>query len=515
MLEPLASYHAREYGFFKRQFTVLQTAVQQLFDHADTAFHLQAKLLLDLIACFGTDHIGKPILLRGLLSRGNDRNGVAIFELMFERHILSIDISSDGLTADARMDGKSKVQHTGSLRQLDQFSRGSESIDLIGEEVHLEVFHRLRRIVRGVIACLKRLAYGSEELIQSALALDTFVLPVSSQSSFVHATGANLHLHPPILRSHHRNVERLITVAFGDGDPVLHSLWIGLIHVRDDGIDMPAGSFLIFHGHIQYDSYGKKIVYGFELDTLLTKLVANAVDALGTPLHLVRDIGQSFVQPTAQRSDESFDIGIAATLRLSEFSFDEVESLPVCIFQTEVFHFALDGIESEPVCQRSIEIRHLCSQGRTLFGTDHVFGLAQQIGTVSDDEQHHANIFGDGEEEVLEVGRIDSRIAHVDLRCFQQEVDQASHIFAHELGYLLRSHQSLHRRTIEEECSDGLYPQLDLTGGYACHFHVAQKSVHTVFVAIETSQLRKTAQQTAYFLHELPIGSQCTNQTRV
>ena len=138
------------------------------------------------------------------------------------------------------MDSEGKVEYRSSLGQLNQLTSRREDIDFILIKIHLEILHQVDRIV---LLGLQGGTHRIQELIQPALSLDPFVLPVGGQSSLsdlVHPFCADLNLHPFVLRSHHGDVQALVAVTLRDRDPVFHAFGVGLVHIRNDGIDLPA-----------------------------------------------------------------------------------------------------------------------------------------------------------------------------------------------------------------------------------------------------------------------------------
>ena len=181
---------------------------------------------------------------------------------------------------------------------------------------------------------------------------------MGSQAAFgdlVHAAGADLHFHPFVLRAHDGDVQALVTVCLRDGDPVLHALRVRLVHIGDDGINLPAFRTFLFKRRVEDDADGEQGVDAFERDVLLLQFV-DGMDRLGAPFDVEPEAG--FLQLLLDRGDELGDVGVARTLRLVQLPFDKVVLLAVGIFQRQVFQFAFDRIKSQSVGKRCIEVRH-------------------------------------------------------------------------------------------------------------------------------------------------------------
>ena len=104
----------------------------------------------------------------------------------------------------------------------------------------------------------------------------------------IHALGAYLYLYPAVLRSEYGRMQTLIPITLGDGDPVLESLGVGAIHIRDDRVDLPADLTLALGWDVHDDADSEDIIDILEGELL--QLVADRADALHASLHLKGDI---------------------------------------------------------------------------------------------------------------------------------------------------------------------------------------------------------------------------------
>lgn len=92
-----------------------------------------------------------------------------------------------------------EVKYRGTFGELIQITLGSEHEHLVLVEVHLKLVHRLQ-----AVGGLQHRADIREPLVQSRLTLHTLVTPVRCHATLchlVHTLGADLYLHPFLLRS--------------------------------------------------------------------------------------------------------------------------------------------------------------------------------------------------------------------------------------------------------------------------------------------------------------------------
>ena len=117
-------------------------------------------------------------------------------------------------------------------------------------------------------------------------------------------------------------MQALVTIALRDRDPVLHTLRVGLVHIGDDGVDLPAFRAFLLQRRIQYDPDSEKIVDTLEFHLLLFQLVINGMYGFGTPLDI--ELESCRCQLPLDRGDELGDI--ASRERFVSFSFRLMKS---------------------------------------------------------------------------------------------------------------------------------------------------------------------------------------------
>ena len=150
------------------------------------------------------------------------------------------------------------------------------------------------------------------------------------------------------------------------------------------------------------------------------------MDRLRTSFDVETESG--FFQLPFDGGDELGDVGVSRTLCLVQLLFDEVILLTVGIFQRQVFQFAFDRVQSEAVGKRGVEVRNLRCQPFPIFVALQELAEAHQTKTVGDHNQDHAYIFSKREQQLMEVFGVDSRIAGIKGRRFQQAADDQGDI---------------------------------------------------------------------------------------
>ena len=95
---------------------------------------------------------------------------------------------------------------------------------------------------------------------------------------FVHSNRAYLHFHPFSPGTNYSGVQRFIAIRLWNRNPVAQSAWIGLVQIRDNGINPPAIRFLILLFTVQYYPYGEKIIDFFKFNSLLFHFKHNGMN---------------------------------------------------------------------------------------------------------------------------------------------------------------------------------------------------------------------------------------------
>ena len=312
----------------------------------------------------------------------------------------------------------------------------------------------------------------------------------------VHAAGTYLYFHPFILRPHHRDMKAFVSIRFWDGDPVFHAVRVGLVHIGNDRIHLPAFRTLFFQRRIQYDTDRKQVVYPFKLDLLLFQLIINGMDRLGTPFYV--ELQTEFLQLLLDRCDKLGNIDVARTLRFIQLFLDEIILLRVGIFQRQIFQFALDLVKSQAVSQRGVQVRRFGSQPQPVVVLQ-LLAQAHQAKTVGNHNQDHPHIFGKREKQVMEVLGIDGRIACIQVGRLQQSPDDQCHVGIECLFDLFAGNDLFQNGTIEQERNHGSPFQTDLRGCDQGSIYISYQAVDAVLVSPVTVECDNTLHQLFHF----------------
>lgn len=342
----------------------------------------------------------------GRLSVGREHlDGGAAFEFLTNGHVAAVDASAYAAVAYVGVDVVGKVKHSRLRRQTVEVAFGREHVDFF--------LHRLGGQIVGeflLVAGLEGVADGSQPRVYAATAaFHTLIAPVGCQAvlgDFVHTLGADLHLHPFVFGAQHGDVQTLVAVALGHGEPVAKAVEVGGVFVGDERKHFPAIVFLFGRRRVDDDAYGKEVVDAVEAALLFLHLLPDGIDALGASLHVVaQPLG---VEHLAYGRNEVFDIGVAGTLSGVEVFLDHIIGLRLEVFEREVFELALEFVESQFVRKGRIEARGLGGQCLANVKEGRVFDVAHDDHTPGNEQQHHAHIGGLGDEEVAEVLRLHS-----------------------------------------------------------------------------------------------------------
>ena len=208
-------------------------------------------------------------------------------------------------------------------------------------------------------------------------------------------------------------MQRLVAIRLGHREPVAQALGVGLIHIGNDRIGLPALHLFQLLRTVDDDADGKQIVDALEGALLLLHLLPDGVDRLGAALNVTLDAsGLNFL---FYRLYEALDIGIASSLCSAKFLADMVVGIVLHILEREVFELALKLIETQLVGQRRIEISRLLRHLHLSLDILSIANLAHQVDTIGNHDENHTHILGKREQQIAEVLALDSRILIVEL----------------------------------------------------------------------------------------------------
>ncbi len=415
-----------------------------------------------------------------------------------EGDILAVDLAADAGVADARVDMVGEVEHGGSLGKLQQVALRGEGIDLVLVEVELELVHHLQ-----VVACLQGGADRGEPLLHAAaVGLHALVAPVGGEAvlgHLVHALGADLHLHPLLLRTEHGDVETLVAIGLRHADPVAQALRVGLVHVGDDGVGLPTLHLLLLQRGVEDDADGKEVVDAIDTTLLLLHLLPNGVDRLGAALDMKFESGLGEV--LAHRTDEALDVGVSGALRGVEFLLDQIVGVVLEILQREVLQLALELVEAQFVGQGGVEVTGLLGHLvlRLLVGC--VAYLAHQADAIGDHDEHHAHVLGEGEEQVAEVLALHNGSLAVELLDADEPLEDRRHALAEVLARQRRVIVAAKHALVEHDGQQTVTAQADVADGHLRRHQSLEDGIEAEAVALDVASLDLRMDMGAQTLH--------------
>ncbi len=281
---------------------------------------------------------------------------------------------------------------------------------------------------------LQRLAQAAEPLFAGLPALIyALVTPVGRNASLghgIHTFGADLYLDPTPLASRNGGVQRLVTVRFGNGDPVAHAVGIGSVAVAHDRIYGPAELLLRLALAVDDDAQREDVVNPLERNVLLAHLVPNRVDRLGAALYVVADA--LTVDLVGDRLQETGYEGPAFALGLLQTAVDIFVIARLQPLEGQILQFALEVVESQLVSYLGIEIHALPALFAPLVGRKHL-QAAHYLQTVGQLDEYHARILRIADDHVAEVVGLLFRHLQPYVRYLAQPHDDAYYLLA-ELG---------------------------------------------------------------------------------
>ena len=291
------------------------------------------------------------------------------------------------------MDAEGKVENGCAFGQLEQIAFRCEDKDFIFIEFELELIHHFE-VASGMF---EGFADGGEPFVESAFALHALVSPMGCKATFgnvVHAFGADLHFHPFAFRSHHGGMERFIAIAFRHTQPVAEPFRIGHIHIRHDGIHLPAFLLFLFIFRIQNDADSEQVVNSLERTFLFLHLLVDGVDGLGASLHVELQAG--IFQLLLNRLDKGSNVSVARSLGFVQLLLDMIIHFFLCILQRKVLQFRFQLVKPQLVGEGSIQVGGFVGNLLTGFFIRGVLDLAHQVHTVGYHDENHTHVFGKG-----------------------------------------------------------------------------------------------------------------------
>ena len=325
----------------------------------------------------------------------------------------------------------------------------------------------------------------------------------------VHTLRSYLHLDPLLLGAEDGDVETLVAVRLRHAEPVAQTLGVGLVHVGDDGVHLPALHLLLLDGGVEDDADGEEVVDALEGALLLLHLLPDGVYGLRAALDVEVQSGSR--QPFADGLDELLDVGVAALLRLAELLADHVVGFVLEVLQREVFEFGLQLVESQLVGQRGIEISGLAAHLHLVLRVCRVAYLPHEVHAVGNHDEDDAHILGKRQQEVAEVVALDDGVLIVELAYALQAAEDEGHGGAELLADGVGGDVAVLETGVQQRGQHGVAAQSYLVDDDECRLQSCQYGVQSEGVAPHLLQLDAVYDVRTDFL--LVVGSQRPAQT--
>ena len=300
-----------------------------------------------------------PVGLHVLRVAGEYLHLVAALQLVAQRHEAVVDLGTDAMAAEEGVYLESEVEgRTACGHRLD-LALWREDEYLGSEEVELDSVEEIHRVGLRVV---ENLLDGAQPVVELALVfsvlLSLLVFPVGGEALLgylVHAVAAYLHLYPPPLLRHERDVQGLIAIRLGMGEPVAQPVGMTLIDFADGDIDIEAFvDFVLAVFRFEDDAYGQDVKDFVERHVLCLHLVPDGVRTLDACEYFIVDA--HFVECLTDGRRELFEELVARLLGDGQFALYGIELLGVFEFEAEVLELCLDLVESQSVGQRCVDI---------------------------------------------------------------------------------------------------------------------------------------------------------------
>ena len=203
-------------------------------------------------------------------------------------------------------------------------------------------------------------------------------------------------------------MQTLIAVRLRHTQPVTQPLGVRLIHVRDDGIYLPAVHLLLLQRGVENDTDGKEVVNTLEGTFLLLHLLPDRVYRLRASFDM--ELQPCRFQALTDRLDEMLDIRITTLFRLAELLLDMIIGIMLQVFQRQVLQLTLQLIETQLVGKGGIKISSLLAHLMLCLRLSRITDLTHQVDTVGNHNKDDTHILGKGEQQVTEILRLDDRV---------------------------------------------------------------------------------------------------------
>ena len=409
--------------------------------HLETVLNVLLALLFlepraDLAARFrGSDDV-QPVAARPVVCLvRDDRDDIAILQLILERHHFAVDLGTDAVMPDLRVDAVGKIDRIRSFRQVQYIALRRKDKDLIGEDIDLQGLEIFFRVLEFLLQA-HHLAEPVHLLVDFRSGTDALarflVLPMGGDTKLrhlMHGERADLDFERVAFR-HDRRVQRLIAVRFRHSDIVLEPSRHRFPHRMDDAEHRIA----VLHG-LDEDTHGREVIDFTELFMAALHLAVDAVKMLRTAADFRLDAG--FCELSADLLHRVVDESLALPPFLLDVVDEVVVDFRLEITQAEILQFPFDAGDAEPVRERCIDLDGLAGDALLLLGR-HIFQRAHVVQAVGELDHDDADILRHGEEHLAV--RLELRFFAglvLDAAEFRDAVDKQRDLFAKHLGHLL------------------------------------------------------------------------------
>ena len=146
-----------------------------------------------------------------------------------------VHLSGNASQAQFAMEVKCQVKHRRVGGQGDWFALGGEDHNLARKEVEFQSVKEVNGVRFGAFEDILD-GLNPEGKLALFVALAILIFPVGGKSALgdiVHSAGADLNFHPVAVMTHNGQMQSLIAIGLGDGNPVACAVRMELINISD------------------------------------------------------------------------------------------------------------------------------------------------------------------------------------------------------------------------------------------------------------------------------------------
>ena len=343
-----------------------------------------------------------------------------------ERHRPAVDLGADAGIADVGVDRIGKIDRVRAARQRDQAALGREAEHLILEQLELGVLEKLL----GIVAVEQHADQMTQPAIgvgilrgDPALAVHAVVVLVERMRRHaifgdgMHPLGADLQLDPLVARADDGGVDRLVVVLLRIGDVVLEAAGHSVPARVHDG-KRAVAVLDLGHDDAERVDVGELL----ERDLLPLHLAPDGVGLLLAARHDALDSG--LFELRGERRLDLVDQALVALAQNLEALDHRRVGLGVERLEGMVLELLAQPLHAHAPGERRIDVHGLLGDDLAL-GRLHMLERAHVVQAVGELDEQHADVAGDGEQQLAEVLRLLGLLGdEVELLDLGQAVDQ-------------------------------------------------------------------------------------------